>query len=312
MARKNSQVMENSGGRARAAGTAGLLPDVAGRGTGVEFFEPDVEALLDRAREYAEASLAAATEENEPVAVTLAASDADRDALSYEILQPPLHGFLGGSAPALTYTPHAGYSGADSFIYRASDGDRTSDPAAVDLTVRPSIASDFRVQTVAITIPGGESVAHAFAPDDFAAVDPERTLIVISGVTQQAQGRPVAAGGEPADKEPATKGSSRDSAPRDTAVWVDLPDAGTLVATRGAESVSPDRVVVLLVEYRGLPGGYLEMLVRDRRLQHWKAGETHVAYAGVFLLGFLLLLLAPGGECRGERKRQQNERKRSH
>jgi len=65
-------------------------------------------------------------------------SDADGNTLSASLAAPPAHGSVvlnvdGG----FTYTPQAGYSGSDSFTYKASDGTATSAPAAVAITVNP-------------------------------------------------------------------------------------------------------------------------------------------------------------------------------
>ena len=67
--------------------------------------------------------------------VTLSATDPDGDALTYVIGTQPQHGKLSGSAPALTYTPDAGFSGADSFTYRGNDGTLRSATATVSILV---------------------------------------------------------------------------------------------------------------------------------------------------------------------------------
>ncbi|HEY7510113.1 MAG TPA: Ig-like domain-containing protein, partial [Vicinamibacteria bacterium] len=94
----------------------------------------------------------AATDEDVPVAVTLAGSDVDGDALTFQIAAGPQHGTLSGSAPDLTYTPAADFHGADSFTYRAHDLVTGSAPARVDVTVRP--VSDPPV--AGFTVAGGE------------------------------------------------------------------------------------------------------------------------------------------------------------
>lgn len=68
--------------------------------------------------------------------ITLGATDSDGDPLTVSIVAPPAHGSLGNLAGnQVTYTPAAGYSGPDSFTFRASDGGRDSNLATVSLTV---------------------------------------------------------------------------------------------------------------------------------------------------------------------------------
>ena len=55
--------------------------------------------------------------------------------LTYSIVAQPTHGALSGTAPNVTYTPTAGYSGADSFTFKANNG-VDSNVATVSLTVQ--------------------------------------------------------------------------------------------------------------------------------------------------------------------------------
>jgi hypothetical protein len=82
------------------------------------------------------------TPENTPVGVTLTASDADSDPLTYTVLTGPAHGTLSGSAPALTYSPTAGYSGPDSFTFKANDGTADSNTATVSITVTAPVTGN--------------------------------------------------------------------------------------------------------------------------------------------------------------------------
>jgi regulation of enolase protein 1 (concanavalin A-like superfamily) len=86
----------------------------------------------------APAALAASisTDEDTPVAISLAASDPDGDPLEYEIMQQPSMGSLSGTAPELTYTPAADANGNDSFTFRASDGKLQTETVTVSITVR--------------------------------------------------------------------------------------------------------------------------------------------------------------------------------
>ena len=78
------------------------------------------------------------TSEDTPVSITLTASDADGDALTFGVVDLPSHGDLSGVAPDLTYTPDAGYNGQDSFTFSANDGTVDSNIATVSITVHPA------------------------------------------------------------------------------------------------------------------------------------------------------------------------------
>ena len=75
--------------------------------------------------------------EDGSVLITLAATDANGDPLTYSIATPPSHGALTGSGNTRTYTPVANYHGPDSFTFTANDGTDTSAPATVSITVNP-------------------------------------------------------------------------------------------------------------------------------------------------------------------------------
>jgi len=130
--------------------------------------------------------LAVSTQEDQPVGITLQGSDVDGDTLIYAIGTGPSHGTLSGTAPNLTYTPDADYSGADSFTYTVSDGSVTSAPATVSITVSavndppvanddsavveedssvtiPVLANDKDVEGEALTITGVSAAAHGTA-----------------------------------------------------------------------------------------------------------------------------------------------------
>jgi alpha-tubulin suppressor-like RCC1 family protein len=69
--------------------------------------------------------------------ITLDASDADGDPLTFTIVTLPAHGSITGSGPAFIYAPDAGYQGLDTFSVSASDGFLTSGPVVVNLVVQP-------------------------------------------------------------------------------------------------------------------------------------------------------------------------------
>jgi VCBS repeat-containing protein len=67
--------------------------------------------------------------------ITLTGMDVDGDSLTYSVVAGPSHGVLSGTAPNLTYTPDANYTGSDSFIFKAYDGTLYSNIATVSITV---------------------------------------------------------------------------------------------------------------------------------------------------------------------------------
>ncbi len=89
--------------------------------------------------------------EDEPLAVTLTATDPDGDALTYSITVPPMRGTLSGTPPNLTYTPAANANGLDTFVFRANDGTVDSNDGTVRVTVTPvndpPVASNQQVTT---------------------------------------------------------------------------------------------------------------------------------------------------------------------
>ena len=70
-----------------------------------------------------------------PSTIMLVATDADNNPLSYTVVNNPTHGTLSGTAPNLTYTPAAGYTGPDNFTFKANDGLADSNSAAINITI---------------------------------------------------------------------------------------------------------------------------------------------------------------------------------
>jgi hypothetical protein len=105
-----------------------------------------------------------ATDQTIPVAfetatpVVLSGTDANSDALTFAVDAPPAHGDLTGTAPNLTYTPDAGYVGADSFTFTASDG-KASDTGTITLNV----------SAAPTTVPGAPVIAGVDLLGDGAA-----------------------------------------------------------------------------------------------------------------------------------------------
>ncbi|MEM7707456.1 MAG: Ig-like domain-containing protein, partial [Pseudomonadota bacterium] len=79
--------------------------------------------------------LSISTNEDVAVALTLAGTDPDGDAITLAITQAPLRGTLSGTPPNLTYLPNADENGEDTFRFTVSDGIAESDPATVTVQI---------------------------------------------------------------------------------------------------------------------------------------------------------------------------------
>ena len=84
--------------------------------------------------------------EDGTASITLTGSDEEEDTLSFTVLSQPKNGTLSGTAPTLSYSPNANYSGNDSFSYKANDGSADSNAATVTITVngindKPEVAN---------------------------------------------------------------------------------------------------------------------------------------------------------------------------
>ncbi len=78
---------------------------------------------------------------NTPKTITLTASDVDGDSLTFSIVAIPSHGLLGTvtqltpTSAQVTYTPTTGFTGPDSFTFKANDGKVDSNNATVSISV---------------------------------------------------------------------------------------------------------------------------------------------------------------------------------
>jgi hypothetical protein len=81
------------------------------------------------------ADKAVTTNKDTSAPITLTATDADGNPLTYAVVANPAHGTLSGTGSNRTYAPTAGYSGSDSFTYKANDGTADSNVATVSITV---------------------------------------------------------------------------------------------------------------------------------------------------------------------------------
>ncbi len=82
--------------------------------------------------------------------IVLTGSDAENSPLTFSILSGPTAGTLSGTAPNVTYTPPAGFTGSATFTFRANDGTVFSAAATVTVIVGPPPAGSADV-TLALT-----------------------------------------------------------------------------------------------------------------------------------------------------------------
>jgi streptogramin lyase len=122
------------------------------------------------------------TDEDIPLDITLAGSDPDNNPLTFKITDPPKNGVLTGTAPKLTYTPYAEFSGTDSFTYVVNDGFVDSTPAIINLTIK-------MVNDPPVANPDSAKVDED-SPVQFTLTgsDPEGDPLTFSVVTQTSNG----------------------------------------------------------------------------------------------------------------------------
>ncbi len=115
-----------------------------------------------------------------PKAITLAASDPNGDTLTYTKLTNPVHGTLTGTAPSLTYTPSTGYTGSDSFTFKANDGKVDSNVATISITISsssPAGTDKFGIKKLYATKSAGEEWFLNMAnPTSDARFNPQNTI----------------------------------------------------------------------------------------------------------------------------------------
>ena len=116
------------------------------------------------------------TFQDSPKPITLTSTDPDNDPLSFSIASGPSHGTLSAiSNNVTTYTPAAGYYGADSFTFTTFDGKAISSPAVVSITVSPkpdfAISASPANRTVARGKPATYAVTVTFVGGYTSSVD---------------------------------------------------------------------------------------------------------------------------------------------
>jgi len=127
------------------------------------------------------------------IAVLANDHDPDGDTLTITGATAPAHGSVVIASGQITYTPTAGYSGPDSFVYTISDGRGASASASVSITVgpKPNEAPTTVDDSAAIIFNTAKAVA-VLANDR----DPDGDVLTISAVTAPAHGTAAITGGQ--------------------------------------------------------------------------------------------------------------------
>lgn len=120
----------------------------------------------------------AVTDRDTPVAIAVLANDTDPDGdtLAIRSTSAPSNGSVSFSASSVTYRPAAGFTGTDTFTYRACDPSGACGTATVTVTVRAVPRPPNAVDDVAYYHPGGQErsvdvLANDTHPDG-TALDP--------------------------------------------------------------------------------------------------------------------------------------------
>ncbi len=129
-----------------------------------------------------------ATEENDPVSISVLAndSDPDGDALSLSVVSQPANGMAAVNQPGtrIVYSPASGFSGEDSFIYQVSDGNGGAASATVSVTVSNVNAVPTAIDDVAQAVQNAAVNFNVLANDS----DPDGDPLTVSIVTLPANG----------------------------------------------------------------------------------------------------------------------------
>jgi hypothetical protein len=117
-------------------------------------------------------NLTASTNAGAAVALTLSATDADANPMTYRIVTQGSHGAVGLSGTTAVYYPDPGFLGTDSFTYAAWDGSIDSNLATVTVTVSGTLPQP--TFTDVPILPGSTKIRLAHLTELRAAVDRAR------------------------------------------------------------------------------------------------------------------------------------------
>ena len=128
-------------------------------------------------------AVSASTNEDTAKAITLSATDAQSNSLTYSIVSNPSNGSLGNvSGTSVTYTPNANWNGTDTFTYKVNDGPEDSNTATVTVTV--AAVEDLPVSS-AVSASTNEDTAKAIT---LSATDGDGDSLTYSVVSNPSNG----------------------------------------------------------------------------------------------------------------------------
>jgi uncharacterized delta-60 repeat protein len=116
------------------------------------------------------------------IPITLAGTDADGNALTYQVVSPPANGQLSGTGANLAYMSNIGFSGMDSMTYIVTDGAAQSAPATVTIVIARFNQAP-SAQPLTLESVNGNSVQITLSGSD-----PDGDSLIYRLVTNPAQG----------------------------------------------------------------------------------------------------------------------------
>lgn len=128
-------------------------------------------------------NMSVSTVEDLPVDIALDATDPEGDNMFFEIVTPPSLGSLMLSGSTASYTPPSEWSGAETFIYRTSDGQGWSNNATVTVSV---LDANDPPTVKNVTYIVDKNIPYSFT---LTATDPDSATLVMTTVTSPSYGK---------------------------------------------------------------------------------------------------------------------------
>ena len=138
-------------------------------------------------------SMTLTVERDTSLPITLSGTDADGDALTFQVVDPPTLGTLQGSGAQRTYVPNPGAVGQDAFTFRANDGQASSEPATVSITITPPTPVNRPPIAVSQTVYLAQGASYG---GPFYGYDPDGQPVTYDVVTPPTYGTVTEVGGQ--------------------------------------------------------------------------------------------------------------------